>query len=113
MRYLLLCSFLTTMDAQQVFERGGHVMYEDSAKERTDLGEGFNPILMSDGKVALIRGHGFGYGEDFDCRHRATKNWVVLYDPGSQKSATIFNRALTFDRGGNKLLHLRADAAFA
>jgi len=79
---------------------GDKVVYEDADKQRTILGVGFNPIVTEDGKIALIRGRRFSYGEAFDCRHPATKNWIALYDPATKSEKTIFNRSLDYDGFG-------------
>jgi len=86
--------------AQRVFEKGAEVVYEDANKNQTNLGRGFSPVLMSQGKVALIRGRLFGYGEYFDCSKRATKNWVSVYDSVTGTEKTLFDRALPFQRDG-------------
>ena len=95
---LLLVALAVPIPAQSVFEQGDRVVYEDAKKQPTDLGAGFSPILTADGKVALLRGHKFGYGDRFDCGHRATKNWVALYDPATRRENTIFDRRLEFER---------------
>ena len=94
---LLLASGLM---AQRAFEASGVVIYEDAQGNRTNLGTGFNPILTHDGLVALLRGRSFGYGEEFDCARKESKNWVSVYDPATKKERVIFDRPVPFD-GGN------------
>jgi len=88
------------MRAQRAFEENGHVIYENRLKKRVDLGPGFSPVVTPGGKVAMIRGRFFDYGEDFDCRRKETRNWVALYDPETRAERTIFDRALSFGRDG-------------
>ena len=85
--------------AQRAFETSGEVIYEDARASRTNLGVGFNPVLMHDGRVALLRGRRFGYGEEFDCDKRETKNWVSIYNPATKKERILFDRAVPFDGG--------------
>jgi hypothetical protein len=101
-KLLVFASLLgvTNLMAQRVFEKGENVVYEDVGKHRINLGKGLSPVLTADGKVALIRGRRFFYGEEFDCRHTETKNWIALYDPLTTKEKTIFNRSLDYDRDG-------------
>ena len=87
-----------SLHAQRAFEMNGHVFYEDAAMQRIDLGAGFNPLLTADGNVALIRGRRFEYGDRFDCGHKESKNWVVVYDPLAKREKTIFDRTLSFER---------------
>jgi hypothetical protein len=68
-----------------------------SGSARQILGRDSNPLLTSDGKVALIRGRRYGYGEQFDCSQKATKNWIALYDPKTIRERVIFDRTLEFD----------------
>jgi hypothetical protein len=103
--------------AQRAFERGPGVIYEDGSRHQTNLGAGLSPVLTKDGKVALIRGRRFGYGDPFDCRHKDMRNWIVLYDPVARLERTIFDRTLNFGRGGNMVfcifqeMQLSSDAA--
>src|SRR5258707_13675183 len=94
---VLFLALATSLNAQRVFEADGNVIYEDSAKRRINLGAGFNPLLTADGKVALIRGRQYGYGERFDCSHKETKNWIALYDPKTTREKVIFDRTLEYD----------------
>jgi hypothetical protein len=86
--------------AQRAFEANGEVIYEEARASRTNLGVGFNPLLMHDGRVALLRGRSLGYGEEFDCNKRETKNWVSIYNPANKAERILFDRAVPFD-GGN------------
>ncbi|HUA83118.1 MAG TPA: hypothetical protein VMB85_04620 [Bryobacteraceae bacterium] len=81
MIWLALLLFASSLWAQRVVERGNHVIYADSSGRETDAGIGFSPVLIRDGKVALLRGRKFGYGDDFNCAHRETKNRVAVFDP--------------------------------
>jgi hypothetical protein len=92
----------TNLNAQRVFEKEGNVIYEDVGKHRINLGRGLSPVLTADGKVALIRGRRFFYGDSFDCSHAETKNWIAVYDPTTRREKTIFNRSLDYDRDGIK-----------
>jgi hypothetical protein len=67
--------------AQRAFEKGPEVVYEDSEGKQVNVGVGLSPQLTLDGKIALIRGHSFGYGEPFDCGKKDRKNWIVVYNP--------------------------------
>ncbi len=53
--------------------------------------------MTAEGKVALIRGRRFGYGDRFDCSQTESKNWIVIYDPVSKQEKTIFDRPLDYD----------------
>jgi len=94
---VLFLALATSLNAQRVFEADGNVIYEDAAKHRINLGAGFNPLLTADGKVALIHGRQYGYGERFDCSHKETKNWIALYDPKTRREKVIFDRTLEYD----------------
>ena len=85
-------------EAQRAFEKGGRVVYVSNSGSQTDLGVGFSPVLTAAGKVALIRGRWFYYGDDFDCRNRPTKNWIAIYDPATRIETTLFDGALSFGR---------------
>jgi hypothetical protein len=85
--------------AQRAFEASGEVIYEDARGNRTNLGVGFNPVLMHDGRVALLRGRSFAYGEQFDCDKRETKNWVSIYNPATKTESVLFDRTIPFDDG--------------
>jgi hypothetical protein len=95
-RILLLVALSANMEAQRAFERGDKVVLEDAASHQTDLGVGFNPILAANGKLALIRGRRFKYGDQFDCAQRSLKNWVASYDPETRQETTLFDRAIRF-----------------
>ena len=84
-RILLLVAIAATMQAQRVFEQGDRVVYEDVRKQQTDLGAGFDPLLMANGEVVFVRGRRYGYGEEFDCTRPETKNSVAKYDPQTEK----------------------------
>ena len=64
------------------------------------LGAGSNPQLTRDGKVALIRGRLFGYGDPFDCGQKDRKNWIAIYDPAARSESVLFDRALSFGLKG-------------
>ena len=93
---LLLASGLM---AQRAFEASGKVIYEDAQWNRTNLGVGFNPVLSQDGRVALLRGRSFGYGERFDCDKSENKNWVSVYNPATKTERVLFDRVVPFDGG--------------
>jgi hypothetical protein len=88
----------SSVSAQRVFERAGQVTYMDASGHEVDVGIGFRPVLMSDGKVAFLSGRFFHYGDKFDCAHKATRNWVSVFDPASRSERVLFDRALRFDR---------------
>jgi hypothetical protein len=90
----------TPVKAQRVFERGSSVIYIDSSGKQVSLGTGLSPQLKRDGKVALIRGRAFGYGDPFDCRQRDRKNWIAIYDPQTRSDRVLFDRALSFGLKG-------------
>jgi hypothetical protein len=92
----------TSVLAQRAFERGVDVIYEDAAMHQTNLGAGLSPVLTKDGKVALIRGRRFDYGDSFDCSRKDTSNRIVLYDPVTKHERTIFDRTLHFGSGADK-----------
>jgi hypothetical protein len=94
--FLLLGSVLL---AQRANETDGRVVYEDAQGNRTDLGAGFSPVLTHDGSVALLRGRKFTYGDEFDCAHKETRNWVAVYDPAKKSEEVLFDRAVPFMRG--------------
>ncbi len=83
--------------AQRAFEVNGKVIFEDAQGNRTNLGIGFSPVLTHDGLVALLRGRSFGYGEQFDCDKRESRNWVSLYNPATRTEAILFDRTVPFD----------------
>ncbi len=85
--------------AQRAFEANGEVIFEDAQRNRTNLGVGFNPVLTHDGLVALLRGRSFGYGEQFDCDKRESKNWVAVYNPATKAERILFDRTVPFDGG--------------
>lgn len=85
--------------AQRAFEASGKVFYEDAQRNRTNLGVGFSPVLTHDGRVALLRGRNFGYGEQFDCDKRETKNWVSIYNPATKTERILFDRTVPFEQG--------------
>jgi len=91
---LLLAS---NLPAQRAFEANGEVISEDVRGTRTNLGKGFSPTLMSDGRVALLRGRLFDYGERFDCNKREARNWVSIYNPVTKTESTLFDRSIPFD----------------
>ena len=76
------------------------MVYEDNRQRQTDLGIGFSPVLTADGKVALIRGRRFGYGQPFDCGDPKKKNWIVVYDPATKEEKMIFDRAVNYGEPG-------------
>jgi hypothetical protein len=92
---LLLC-LAAAAAAQRVFEDHGAVVYQDASGARQKFGSGFDPLLMSDGKVAFIHGRKFSYGEKFDCSDRNNKNWIDVYDPVAGSRKVLFDRALRF-----------------
>lgn len=94
----LLCT--ATLPAQQAFERNGEVIYQEARGNQRNLGTGFNPILMRDGRVAFVRGRKFEYGAKFDCTRSGLKNWVTVYNPQTRAEATLFDRPLPFEREG-------------
>lgn len=93
---LLLVALAAAMHAQRVFEQGDQVVYEDAGKRQTNLGLGFNPILTANGRVVLLRGRRFDYGENFDCTQRSSKNWVDSYDPEMGKEVKLFDQQIRF-----------------
>ncbi|MGA2183403.1 MAG: hypothetical protein ABSH47_10265 [Bryobacteraceae bacterium] len=97
---ILLLLFAPSLMAQRAFELAGKVIYEDARGSRTDLGAGFSPVLTHDGRVALLRGRSFDYGEQFDCAHRETRNWVAVYNPATKSEEVLFDRPVAF--GGGK-----------
>jgi hypothetical protein len=98
---LLFAVMAATAQAQRVFEQGNKVIYEDASKQRTDLGVGFDPILMAGGEVVFVRGKRYGYGEEFDCTRPETKNWVAKYDPQTLKETKVFDRPIHYDGPGS------------
>jgi hypothetical protein len=94
---LLLC--VSSLSAQRVFERAGHVIYVGASGHEVDAGIGFSPVLMRDGKIAFLRGRFFQYGDKFDCAHKATRNWVSVFDPATHSERVLFDRALSFSTG--------------
>ena len=72
---------VTNLMAQRVLEKDGRVVYEDPENHQINLSSGLSPVLSVDGKVALIRGRRFFYGDLFDCSHTETKNSITVYDP--------------------------------
>jgi hypothetical protein len=87
------------LPAHRTFGANGRVIYEDTHGKRTDLGTGFSPVLTSDGRVALLRGRKFGYGDDFNCGKKQERNWVAVYDPVTRIENVLFDRAVNFDGG--------------
>jgi hypothetical protein len=85
------------VSGQRVFVDGGDVIHEDGKKKRTNLGAGFSPVLRPDGRVAMLRGPQFGFGDEFDCGRRETKNWVAVYDPATREETILFDRAIRFE----------------
>jgi hypothetical protein len=94
---LFFAAVAATMQAQRVFEQGDKVVYEDARKQQTDLGAGFDPILISDGEVVFVQGRRYGYGEEFDCARPETKNWVAKYDPQTEKETKLFDRPIHYN----------------
>jgi hypothetical protein len=95
---LALILLATPIEAQRVFERGLDVVYIDPDGKQTSLGTGSSPQLTRDGKVALIRGRAYGYGDSFDCGQKDRKNWIAVYDPAARSEKVLFDRALSFGR---------------
>jgi len=93
----LLCS--ANLIAQRAYETSGKVFYEDAAGNRTSLGAGFSPVLTHDGRVALIRGPSFGYGETLGCDHKETRDWVAVYSPSTKSEEVLFDRPVPFYGG--------------
>jgi hypothetical protein len=85
--------------AQRAIESGGDVVYMDAKRNRTNLGAGFSPVSMQDGRVAFLRGRKFGYGEKFDCAHKESRNWVELYNPADRSDTVLFDQTVPFDGG--------------
>lgn len=85
--------------AQRAFEAKGNVVYEDARGVHTNLGRGFSPVLIDDGRVVFVRGRSFEYGEKFDCANGETRDWVAAYDPATRKEAVLFDRAIPFEGG--------------
>ena len=56
---------------------------------------------MADGEVVLVRGHRYGYGQEFDCTRPETKNWVAKYDPQTEKETKVFDRPIHYDGPGS------------
>jgi len=97
---VILSLFLpSSSPAQRTFEAGGRVIYEDAHGKPADLGIGFSPVLASDGRVALLRGREFRYGDDFDCADKQQRNWVAIYDPVARTENVLFDRIVPFDDG--------------
>jgi hypothetical protein len=100
---LIACTFFLgllspySLRAQRTFEADGRVVYEDAQGKRTDLGIGFSPVLISDGRLALLRGRKFGYGEDFDCANKGSRNWVAVYDPTVTSERVVFDGIVPSD----------------
>jgi hypothetical protein len=95
----LILMLASGLMAQRAFEADGKVIYEDAHGNRTNLGIGFNPLLTHDGRVAMLRGRSFGYGEQFDCDKSESKNWVSVYNPTTKSERILFSRAVPFDGG--------------
>ena len=95
----LTLSLASALMAQRAFEADGKVIYEDAHGNRTNLGFGFNPVLTHDGRVSMIRGRSFGYGEQFDCEKSGNKNWVSVYNPTTKAERILFDRTIPFDGG--------------
>jgi hypothetical protein len=94
--WLVLLMVATNLPAQRVFERDGDVIYVGSSGRDVDVGLGFSPVLTHDGKVAFLSGRFFHYGDKFDCAHKATKNWVSVFDPVIHSQRVLFDRTLRF-----------------
>ncbi len=93
------CFLPSGLLAQRAFEANGRTVYEDAHGKRTDLGIGFSPVLTSDGRVALLRGRKFDYGDDFDCAEKNRRNWASIYDPESRTESVVFDGVIPFEGG--------------
>lgn len=98
--YVVLFTLVMSLQAQHVFEKEGKITYQDTRGRQINLGAGFSPVLTADGKIALIRGRSFMYGEPFNCSDPKEKNWIALYDPATKQEKTIFDRPLDYDGRG-------------
>jgi hypothetical protein len=96
---VLALLFTSVLAGQRAFEEGGDVIYEDAHGVRSNLGKGFSPVVTGDGRVAMLRGRKFLYGDEFDCGRRDARNWVAEYDPVAKSEQVLFDRPIRFDGG--------------
>jgi hypothetical protein len=83
---------------QRAFEDRGEIVYQDASGTRTNVGQGFSPVLTSAGDVVFVRGRKFEYGDDFDCKDRAKKNWIALWDPQTRRQSVLFDRPIELQK---------------
>jgi hypothetical protein len=96
---VLAVLFASIIAGQRAFEEGGDVIYEDAHGLRSNLGRGLSPVLTGDGRVAMLRGRKFLYGDEFDCGRKDARNWVAVYDPVAKSEKVLFDRPVPFARG--------------